>query len=305
MGPGWLTLEVRAKLNPVRPQGNSGAIGPFAQLLSRLRGHWIFTTQTSVSLGYRPVDAFRIAAFHAAISLSQAARRPLLHPLRVRLAPDGHEVLIGDGGELAVLQAILLEGEYQAGSAPAVIFDLGANVGFASLFFARCNPQARIVAIEADPRAHARLVRNVQQLPNVLTLHRAVSATDGAVTFFSSRFSIGSSLTQQSLDDEAVQVPASRLETLMDEVGVDHIDLLKIDIEGAEFQVLANAPLERVGELTAEIHYDLGDGDEQTLRDLLTDFDVEFHPLPYPDRWLLRARRSNGTESAVPSPAGS
>jgi len=44
----------------------------------------------------------------------------------------------------------------------------------------------------------------------------------------------------------------------MDDVGVDHVDLLKIDIEGAEFDLLATAPLDRVGEMGAEIHYDLG-----------------------------------------------
>ena len=84
----------------------------------------------------------------------------------------------------------------------------------------------------------------------------------------------------------------------MDDVGVDHVDLLKIDIEGAEFDLLATAPLDSVGEMVAEIHYDLGHGDEASLRALLADFELSFEPLACDttgNRSLMHARRRSAT----------
>jgi FkbM family methyltransferase len=261
------------------------------RLFKRLRLHWIIDARTSATLGYQRIDALKLGALHVALVLAEVAHFPRPRSASVRLAPDGHEVVIRDPGELAVLQAIFLEDEYASTGDPAVIFDLGANVGFASLFFSRRHPTARIIAVEADPRTYPRLVRNVRQLTNVTPLQRAVAGEDGLLKFFSSSSSISSSLTRINSDDQAVDVPASRLETLMNEVGVDRVDLLKIDIEGAEFAVLANAPLDRINEIVAEIHYDLADGDEQTLRGLLVGFELTFRQLPYPGRSLLHARR--------------
>jgi FkbM family methyltransferase len=261
------------------------------RLLKRLRLHWIIDARTSTKLGYRRMDGFKLAVLHVVLALAEVAHLPRMRPLSVRLAPDGYEVVISDLGEIGVLQAIFLKSEYESTGDPAVIFDLGANVGFAALFFSRRHPAAQITAVEADPRTYRRLVRNVQQLPNVTSLHRAVAGEDGSLNFFSSSSSISSSTRRTGSDDQVVAVPGSRLETLMNEMGVDHIDLLKIDIEGAEFEVLANAPLERINEIVAEIHYDLADGDEQTLRDLLAGFELTFRPLPYPGRSLLLAQR--------------
>jgi hypothetical protein len=78
----------------------------------------------------------------------------------------------------------------------------------------------------------------------------------------------------------------------MREAGVGHVDLLKVDIEGAEFDFLSSAPLHRVTELIVELHYDLGAGNEAQLRQLLSDFELSFRPLPQQDRWLLYAYRA-------------
>jgi hypothetical protein len=129
------------------------------RLLGRLHLHWIIDVRASARLGYRRVDAVRLAAFHVTLAVADVLGVVTRRSLTVRLAPDGDEVVIQQPGEIAVLSAILLHGEYESASDPAV--DLGANVGFASLFFARRHPRARVFAVEADPRTCARLVRNV------------------------------------------------------------------------------------------------------------------------------------------------
>jgi FkbM family methyltransferase len=237
------------------------------------------------------VDRFWLGLFHLRIAFATGLRLRTPSPVNVRLAPDGQQVVISDPGELTVLHDVLFHREYEHVGKPEVVFDLGANVGFATLFFKRENPTARIVAVEADPRTYERLIRNVGRLPGVTTLNRAVSASDGLVSFFSSPSSLRSALVRRSEGDQEVKVIGSTLQTLMDQTGVEHIGLLKVDIEGAEFNLFRNAPLERVDEIIAEIHYDLMEADEDALRELLADFELRFEELPQPHRCLLFARR--------------
>lgn len=254
---------------------------------------WVREAAKTASLGHRRADALRLGAFHGVVALRFGLGRTTRHSVTARLKPDGQRVTLTGVGELAVLHEVLIEEEYRVGGDPRVIFDLGANVGLVAIFFRRRYPSARLVAVEADPSTYQRLVRNVAGL-DVVTLHRAAAGADGTIAFHSSWLSIGSSIARRSPADVAHEVRASTLQSLMDEVGVDHIDLLKIDIEGAEFELLATAPLDRVAEIVAEVHYDLGDGDEASLRAVLADFELSFEPLAEDltdDRWIMRARR--------------
>lgn len=256
-----------------------------------LRLNWLREARISASLGHRMVDRLWLGLFHLRVAFANGFRLPMPSPVKVRLGPYGHEVVISDPGELTVLHDVLVHREYEHHGKPDVVFDLGANVGFATLYFKRQNPTARIVAVEADPRTYERLVRNVGRLPGVTTLNRAVTASDGVVSFFSSPSSLSSALVRRSEGDQEVRVIGSTLRTLMDETGVEKIGLLKVDIEGAEFNLFRNAPLERVDEIIAEIHYDLMEADESALRELLADFELRFEELPQPHRYLLFARR--------------
>ena len=260
-------------------------------MTSALRFQWLRDARTSASLGHRPVDKLRLGTYHLCITFAGKLHRPPPPRVVAKLAPDGHEVTIAGSGELSVLHDILVRGEYRPSGDPKVIFDIGANAGFATLFFRRRYPKARILAVEADPRTYRRLVHNVGGLPDVTTLNRALAGADGPLTFHSSPGSISSSLARRSDADTAVEVPGVRLQTLMDETRTNRIDLLKLDIEGAEFEALMGAPLDRVGELIAEIHHDLGGGDEQTVREMLAGFELRFDPPSSPDRYVVRASR--------------
>jgi FkbM family methyltransferase len=262
---------------------------------------WMREAVHTASLGHRAMDKLRLGVFHVRRAFATRLRLERPHSVSAHLKPDGQRVTITGDGELAVLQDILVTKEYATAGQPRVVFDLGANVGFASIFFRRSFPAARIFAVEADPLTYPRLVRNVAGL-DITTLHRAATGKDGAVAFYSCSSSISSSMSRRWDSDIEHEVPASSLRTLMDEAGVGHVDLLKIDIEGAEFDLLRAAPLERVGAIVAEVHYDLGDGDEAALRGMLEGFDLRFEPLPFAtrNRSLMRATRRAAAREPMP-----
>jgi len=125
--------------------------------------------------------------------------------------------------------------------------DVGANWGYFTLMMAEhVGSMGRVVAVEADPRIHAILERNIalNDLPQVRPVYAAAAAESGVLSLIgfdehnnnwgTSRIAGGSGLPGASFE-----VPARSLDDLLDESGLDAVDLVKIDIEGAEALALA------------------------------------------------------------------
>ena len=125
----------------------------------------------------------RLALMRLCAAVPWADRQPAgsSRPATFRLA-DGARVCIGTRTELLAMREIFALDEYAIDLPfePAVVLDCGANVGFASLYFASRYPGARIYAIEADPATFPRLDRNTREIANVVTVARALA--DGAST---------------------------------------------------------------------------------------------------------------------------
>ena len=136
------------------------------------------------------------------------------------------------------------------------ILDCGANVGLASLFFHRLYPGARITAFEADPALFAILNTNLNanEASAVETRHVALWTSTGTLTFHcegSDSGMIGS--LPGAVEGRATTVPSLRLRDVLDE---GPVDLLKLDIEGAEDAVLADCEpvLHRVKAIVMDLH---------------------------------------------------
>jgi FkbM family methyltransferase len=179
----------------------------------------------------------------------------------------------------------------------AVVFDVGANIGMFSLFVgARC-PSARVFAFEPVPDVFAKLVRNVDERgPDVRPFNCGLSDRDQEVTFYYyPNISIMSTrhdyinwdnevdLIKRYVDNERRNGPPGRAEHLaeveslahkdfefvetrcrlrrlsdvIDEAGVDVIDLLKIDVQRAEYDVLQGIDARHwplVQQISMEVH---------------------------------------------------
>ncbi len=125
-----------------------------------------------------------------------------------------------------------------------VFIDIGANVGLYSFYVAdRARGKARIVAIEPQSDIFQRLTANIGFNPGVgiTPLDCAVGGENGSMTLFIDPGNRGESSVRMIGDagsDTAIRVPTKTLLTILEEEGIDRIDALKIDVEGAEDMIL-------------------------------------------------------------------
>lgn len=186
------------------------------------------------------------------------------------------KVLIRRGAsDAAVFHQIFAIGEYQClvslvKSFPKLkiksIIDAGANVGYTSLFFLANFPEAHIVGIEPDDQNYKLLEQNVTanaSAPYVL-LKKALWKNSGPVTM-SDSFRDHREWSRQVVDTPgaglktSTQLEGIPLDELFQVAGTVSIDILKIDIEGAEKEVFSDfnssiEVLKKVKFLIIELH---------------------------------------------------
>jgi len=155
-----------------------------------------------------------------------------------------------------------------------VILDVGANIGlFAAFAAARC-PGARVHAFEPEPSNLAQLRRTLaanglEQRVQVYACAVAESASGSVDLFLNALNGRAHSIVAEKLEAcheskrlardgvAKVSVPARSLAQVFVDCGIEHCDLMKMDIEGAEYGVLYSAPqslLARIDRIFLECH---------------------------------------------------
>jgi FkbM family methyltransferase len=168
--------------------------------------------------------------------------------------------------EVAALCEVFVGGEYGdfLPAQPRLIVDAGANVGSATLWFRERLPDARVIAIEPNPHAFDRLRRNVGGDPNVELVNAALSDTDGKAYFTCQPMTPVGHLEDHG-GPGVVEVDTLTLQTVRDRFADSaQIDFLKLDVEGAEWRVLAG-PLTNVATIAIEIHEPVPGGQDPDL----------------------------------------
>jgi FkbM family methyltransferase len=180
---------------------------------------------------------------------------------------------------------------------PQVIVDAGAYTGFSAIFFANKYPAAEIIAVEPDPENFKLLTRNIRGYPRITPLQAAIWFEDTDLDLYSqteghwasSLFSSSPRAEQSAMH----RVRAIQIESLMSRFSLDRIDLLKIDIEGAEKELFEHAApwIDRVGAIFIELHDRFRPGCSHALKSATGGFE---HRVVAPMTSLLvnRSRRS-------------
>jgi|HubBroStandDraft_1064217.scaffolds.fasta_scaffold29312_2 FkbM family methyltransferase len=154
--------------------------------------------------------------------------------------------------DLSVFCQVLMSDAYRFGlpEHADVILDAGANIGLASIFYARQFPHARIVAIEPDRSNFEALLRNTAPYTNIEPINAALWSHDGTVEIVSSGHGEWGLTTREGPGVRAISMP-----TLLRECGIANVDLLKCDIEGAESEVFRSREwLDSVKAVVIELH---------------------------------------------------
>jgi FkbM family methyltransferase len=151
--------------------------------------------------------------------------------------------------ELQVFEEVFGQEQYRLSpsGSTATVIDIGANNGLFSLYAHLKLPAARIYAIEANPLTYRSLAGNISAnalQDAVQPSNQAISATSGTVRFYCSATSGWSSLfpVRGAEGGEAVSVESVSLSAFCATRGIGEVDVLKIDVEGAEYDIVLGDP---------------------------------------------------------------
>lgn len=152
---------------------------------------------------------------------------------------------------------------------PRLIIDGGANAGFTTRFFACEYPDAQIVAVEPELTNFEVLRQNTRHLPNVIAVRAALWNYDtqlGIANPDADKWAFQVQETRPGLARDAVK--SVTLSQIMAQAKCDHIDILKLDIEGAEQEVFASGYeswLVRTNVIIIELHERLRPGSSSNV----------------------------------------
>lgn len=151
-----------------------------------------------------------------------------------------------------------------------VILDVGANVGNTVERYYFGYSGARVHAFEPDPVTHETLAQRFAEHPRVTTHCVAVADAPVVQNFYVNKDKSTSSLlprpsagrryfNQQGVLDEAIEVQAITLDGFCADNNIDHIDILKLDIQGGEVKALLGAQgllsLQKVDVIYTEVQF--------------------------------------------------
>ena len=122
---------------------------------------------------------------------------------------------------------------------PALIIDAGANVGFASIFLAHRYPNARIIALEPEQHNVELLQRNVRGYDNIHPIRAGLWSRSTRLVITNP--DSGSWAFQVTESKDGVGIPALGVKTILQQANADRVDMLKMDVEGAEREILSTS----------------------------------------------------------------
>ena len=145
--------------------------------------------------------------------------------------------------------------------AEPVVVDIGGYIGDFALYAAKRLNARQVVVCEPSPRNWALLERNVASnhyKDRILTVHKAV--TDGGDVFMDvdAPDRVQAMVSAFGPDQRGrKRIPGTTLKSVLDEHGIDTVDLLKIDCEGGEYSILSSTPADvfrRIRRIVFEYH---------------------------------------------------
>lgn len=145
-----------------------------------------------------------------------------------------------------------------------VVVDAGAYTGHFTVYAAKkVGPRGKVISFEADSSIYRLLEENVKlnNLTNVTLINKGVWSSEAELKFDSR--GTGSHIVDGESADRAIKsIQTVSLDQALEELGISHVDLIKMDIEGAEIEAVNGARrlMEQPGVHFAIASYHILDG---------------------------------------------
>lgn len=176
---------------------------------------------------------------------------------------NGAQVKIGRGVDHVPIIEIFLRQDYGIIPEGAAILDFGANIGIFSIYAATTARNVKIYAYEPQPSFFKLMEENIHlnKLDNTVSCFNVAIAgddTDRELFQPNKNFFFPTLVPPESEKaSTSMRVQCTTLSEVLDENDLAHVDLLKMDIEGAEYEILYRTPAEqfkRIRQIRMEYH---------------------------------------------------
>ena len=165
------------------------------------------------------------------------------------------------GEDIGIINSIFNFQEYKLaieGFQPKLILDCGGNIGCSAVYFANVYPGAQIYSIEPEKNHFKLLQFNTCLYDNIHVINSALWNKETFIRVEDRGYGDLGFMTFETTADDAEAFKTVTINKILAESGFDEIDLLKIDIEGAEKEVFGaddvDSWLSKVKVLTIELH---------------------------------------------------
>lgn len=188
--------------------------------------------------------------------------------------------------DVSTYQKVFIKQEYNFVTevAPKTIIDAGANIGLASIYFANKYPEAKVIALEPEKSNFEFLRKNVEPYPNIIPVHAALWNRNEEINLIDPGRGKWGFITEAKntadnpLSNICHTVNGMTIDRIIHDYGLNNIDILKIDIEGAEKEVFEDTAswIGKVNALIIELHERLKSGCNRSFYQGTNGFDHEW-----------------------------
>ena len=209
------------------------------------------------------IGPLKMAEYLVRTTISRLTKRQM----EFKLPQMANPVAIRTGmSDMQVFHDIFIWGEYgflKPVAERTTLLDIGANVGYSSTYFAGIYPKCEVVAVELMHSNFEQLSRNTAFLGNrIRTVEAAVWSHNDGVSIADDTFRDGDAWSHHAseAEDGKSLVPSITMLNLMQQHAMPRVNICKIDIEGAEYELFAPGNRRWVNKcdvILLEIHEDL------------------------------------------------
>jgi FkbM family methyltransferase len=175
------------------------------------------------------------------------------------LTRDGIRLVDGQGTLAGTIAVVFIRREYGTVHDFRTIVDIGANVGSFAVYAAQSNPSARVYCYEPERENFGSLTRNIgiNDFEDRISAFRCAVGSECGDRELAVTESLSNSFHMAPAGANTQTVPCTTLRRILDHHEFDTLDLLKLNCEGAEYEILEECPrsdLDRISNIRLEYH---------------------------------------------------